>query len=59
MQEVKIQIAVQYRNDGTVNKSALHQAICELLLTKDREELFKNDATYAGYTVSIVKNQEA
>lgn len=53
MQRVKVIIEVEYRSDGTAGKGIVFDAICSLLLSVDRAEIFKNDATFAGYRVSF------
>ncbi len=54
MQEVNVNISVQYRSDGFLRKALVVETISELLLKYDRPMLFANEATYAGYQVSLV-----
>jgi hypothetical protein len=57
MQKVEIKIIVEYRSDGKIDKSALHTAISNLLLSTNREELFSVcPATYARYNVAHVSS---
>ena len=56
MQEVRIEISIQYRSDGSVDKGLLLRAIQDVLLEEDRAIFFQywgGGATYAGYTVSL------
>jgi hypothetical protein len=53
MQRVELKISVEYRSDGTASKSAVLDAVCNLLLSLDREKLFQNGASYAGYRVEL------
>jgi hypothetical protein len=52
MQEVKIEITVQYRDDGKAVKGKVYEELCDLLLTVDRAKLFSNIPTYAGYSIA-------
>lgn len=53
MKEIVIQISVLYRGDGKPSASKVVDTVADLLLTADREQLFQNGATYAGYTVAL------
>ena len=54
MQSIELKISVEFRSDGKVNKSSVHEAVCNLLLGVDRSKLFDVcEATYAGYSIVI------
>lgn len=54
MQKVEIHITVEYRSDGTINKTAVNDAVRDLLLTVNRHKLFDIcAATYAGYNINL------
>lgn len=56
MQEVDIKITVVYRSGEKADKSAVRDAIVNLLLSVDRQQLFSVCATeWAGYGVELNK----
>lgn len=53
MQEIKVEVIVQFRSDGKVDRGKVQAAVAERFLGIDREALFANGATYAGYTAAL------
>lgn len=53
MQTIVITITIEYRSDGTLDKSRTVKSICDLILEQDREKIFSNTATYAGYSIAL------
>lgn len=53
MIDVDVRVSVQYRSDGQIDRSRVQEAIAEALLKFDRPMLFANNATYAGYSVTL------
>ena len=60
MQTVKLNITVEYRSDGTIDKTAVNNAVRDLLLTVDRHQLFNVcEATYAGYNINLEPKKQS
>lgn len=57
MQEISVNISVLYRSDGVIKRSELQKVLSELLLKFDRQTLFANGATFAGYSVNLVNKK--
>ncbi len=53
MKEVKVIISVLYRDNGKIDTSKICNNISDVLLKFNREHLFNNNATYAGYNVVL------
>lgn len=53
MIDVDVKISVQYRSDGQVDRGKVRDVIAGALLKFDREMLFANEATFAGYSVTL------
>lgn len=56
MQEIDLKVTVVYRSGAKADKSTVREALCNLLLSIDREKLFSVCATeYAGYGVQLAE----
>lgn len=55
MIDIELKIVIQYRSDGQISRSAVHNAVCNAILAAHPAEVFSipDSATYAGYTVSL------